>query len=123
MADTARVYQAGYLDPATGDWVFGASDTDTDTGIGYYDVELDIWYVGVPDILSGAWIPQEAVLTTSEQRDCPPENPIKGNLPSRIFHRPDQVTYERTIPEICFASEEAAIGAGFRAARVSQHHE
>jgi hypothetical protein len=119
MADTARVYQAGYLDPGTGDWVFGVSDTDTD--IGYYDVELDVWFVGVPDILSGAWMPQDAVLTTSEQRDCPPENPIKGNLPSRIFHRPDQATYERTIPEICFASEAAALGAGFRAARVGRH--
>jgi hypothetical protein len=52
MADMARVYQAGFLDPATGDWVFGVSDTDTD--IGYYDVELDVWFVGVPDILSGA---------------------------------------------------------------------
>ena len=121
MADKARVYQAGYLDAATGDWVFGVGDMDTN--IGYYDVELDVWYVGVPDILSGAWMPQEAVLTTSEQRDCPPETPIKGNLPSRIFHRPDQVTYERTIPEICFASEAAAIGAGFRAARVGQHRD
>ena len=119
MADKARVYLAGYLDPATGDWVFGVSDTDTDTG--YYDVELDVWLVGVPDILSGGWLPQDAVLTTSEQRECPPENPIKGNLPSRIFHRPDQVTYERTIPEICFASEAAAIAAGFRAARGGRH--
>jgi hypothetical protein len=115
MTDTARWYQAGYRDPATADWVFGVSDMDTD--LGYYDVELEVWYVGVPDILSGAWMPQDAVLTTSEQRDCPPENPIKGNLPSRIFHRPDQPTYKRTIPEICFASEAAAMAAGFRAAR------
>jgi hypothetical protein len=119
MTDTARRYQAGYRDPATADWVFGVSDMDTD--LGYYDVELEVWYVGVPDILSGAWMPQDAVLTTSEQCDCPPENPIKGNLPSRIFHRPDQPTYERTIPEICFASEAAAMAAGFRAARKGRH--
>jgi hypothetical protein len=121
MADTARVYQAGYLDPATAEWVFGVSDTDTD--VGYYDVELEVWYVGVPDVLSGEWLPQDAVLTTGGQRECPPENPIKGNLPSRIFHLPDQPTYARTIPEICFASEEAAIAAGFRAARGGRHRD
>ena len=119
MTDTARRYQAGYHDPATADWVFGVSDMDTD--IGYYDVALEVWIFGVPDILSGAWMPLDAVLTTSEQRDCPPENPIKGNLPSRIFHLPDQPTYERTIPEICFASEAAAMAAGFRAARGGRH--
>jgi hypothetical protein len=33
------------------------------------------------------------------------------------------VTYKRTTPEICFASEAAAMAAGFRAARVGQHRD
>ena len=119
MADTARRYQAGYLDPVTVEWVVGISDAETE--IGYYDVELEVWIVGVPDIISGEWMPEDAMLTTGE-RDCPPENPIKGNLPSRIYHLPDQPTYERTIPEICFASESAAMTAGFRAARVGRQN-
>lgn len=116
MTDAARLYQAGFLDPTTNEWVFGVSDSDCE--IGYYDIELEVWIAGEPDILSGAWMPPEAVLATGEP-DCPPGNPIKGNLPSRIYHLPDQTTYERTIPEICFASEEAATAAGFRAARVA----
>jgi hypothetical protein len=115
MTDAARRYQAGFLDPVTGDWVVGICEAETE--IGYYDVELDVWIIGVPDIASDKWMPEDAVLTTSEQRDCPPENPIKGNLPSRIYHLPDQPTYERTIPEICFSSELAATNAGFRASR------
>lgn len=111
MADMARLYQAGYLDPDTEEWVVGVSDSDVE--IGYYDVELDVWAVGIPDILAGEWMPQDAVLATGE-RDCPPGNPIKGNLPSRIYHLPDQATYARTTPEICFGSEETARSAGFR---------
>ncbi len=117
MADLARFYQAGYLDPATGEWVVGTTEEDAE--VGYYDIELEVWAIGVPDILSGEWMPPDAILTTADAYDCPEGNPIKGNLPSRIYHLPDQVTYARTIPEICFASEAAAIAAGFRAARVS----
>jgi hypothetical protein len=46
---------------------------------------------------------------------CPPEFPIKGNANSRIYHVPGSRMYEPTIPEICFATEEAAQTHGFRA--------
>lgn len=48
---------------------------------------------------------------------CPPEYPIKGNASSRIYHQPGQPSYDRTVPEFCFAAEEDAIAAGFRAPR------
>jgi hypothetical protein len=48
-------------------------------------------------------------------RTCPDEFPIKGNASSRIYHLPGESTYEATIPEICFATEEAAVGLGYRA--------
>lgn len=48
---------------------------------------------------------------------CPPDHPIKGNADSLIYHRPGQASYDRTIPELCFASEEAATAAGYRAPR------
>ncbi len=47
-------------------------------------------------------------------RECPPGYPIKGNADSGIYHKPHQGSYDRTIPEYCFASPEAAEAAGFR---------
>jgi hypothetical protein len=46
--------------------------------------------------------------------DCPADFPIKGNANSRIFHRPGEPSYARTIPEYCFATEEDAAAAGYR---------
>jgi hypothetical protein len=119
METAARRFQAGYRDPVTEDWVIGLPPDDVDADLGYYDVELEVWILGEPDILSGVWMPEDAVLATGAP-DCPPDYPIKGNLPSRIFHRPDQPTYERTIPELCFGSEETAGLAGFRPARAGR---
>lgn len=53
-------------------------------------------------------------------RDCPPDYPIKGNINSKgeyIYHTRASRSYNRTIPERCFATEEDAAAAGFRAAR------
>ena len=50
-------------------------------------------------------------------QDCPEDFPIKGNESSGIHHVPAVSSYARTIPEICFASEDAALGAGYRAPR------
>ena len=46
---------------------------------------------------------------------CPDGFPIKGNANSMIYHAPTDKTYAKTIPEICFASEDVAIANGFRA--------
>ena len=48
---------------------------------------------------------------------CPPEFPIKANLQSKIYHELGQVSYPLTIPELCFASAEAAEAAGYRQSR------
>lgn len=50
-------------------------------------------------------------------RNCPPGQPIKGNLPSGIYHRPGDPSYDDTRPERCFATEREAADAGFRPPR------
>lgn len=46
---------------------------------------------------------------------CPEAYPIKGNASSMIYHVPGRSNYDRTVPEFCFATIEAAEAAGFRA--------
>ncbi|HYP61463.1 MAG TPA: hypothetical protein VEQ36_13625 [Thermomicrobiales bacterium] len=46
---------------------------------------------------------------------CPDGFPIKGNSSSGIYHIPTDASYQRTIPEVCFASEDIAIANGYRA--------
>jgi hypothetical protein len=45
---------------------------------------------------------------------CPEAFAIKGNASSRIYHLPGEPSYARTIPELCFATEDDARAAGFR---------
>src|SRR5437016_8772426 len=52
-----------------------------------------------------------------EGRVCPPSHPIKGKLKSHLFHVPGMFAYDRTIPDRCYASEEAAEGDGLSRAR------
>lgn len=49
--------------------------------------------------------------------ECPAAFPIKGNASSMIYHPPGTGSYERTVPELCFATIAAAETAGFRAPR------
>jgi hypothetical protein len=114
MTSGPRRYRSGYRNRSTGDWAFGIPNF-SDAVVGYFDPDTNQWYEGVADILSGEWIPVAAARATG--RDCPPNLPVKGNLPSRVFHVPGQPNYERVIPEVCFASEEAALDGGFRASR------
>jgi trigger factor len=51
------------------------------------------------------------------EADCPNGYPIKGNATSMIYHLPGQGSYENTVPEICFATEEDAGNAGYRASK------
>jgi len=46
--------------------------------------------------------------------DCPDDFPVKGNASSMLYHSPGSPSYGRTHPELCFASVEAAEGAGFK---------
>ncbi|MEQ8840173.1 MAG: hypothetical protein RIB98_04265 [Acidimicrobiales bacterium] len=48
---------------------------------------------------------------------CPLSHPIKGNAGSGIFHVPGGMSYERTVPERCYATEADAEADGFRRAK------
>ena len=48
---------------------------------------------------------------------CPPGYPIKANDNSGIFHVPGGRSYERTVAERCYATAEAAVADGYRAAK------
>jgi uncharacterized membrane protein len=52
-------------------------------------------------------------------QDCPDGYPIKGNATprSRIYHVPTSPVYAITVPEMCFATEDDALAAGYRAPR------
>ncbi|WP_084077421.1 thermonuclease family protein [Demequina sp. NBRC 110057] len=50
--------------------------------------------------------------------NCPKAFPIKGNAPSKIYHKPGGRYYSATTPEVCFKSESAAKKAGYRASKV-----
>jgi hypothetical protein len=48
---------------------------------------------------------------------CPASHPLKAKLASGIFHVPGGANYERTTPDRCYTSPEAAIADGLRAAK------
>lgn len=48
---------------------------------------------------------------------CPTDYPVKVKLRSGIFHQPGMLAYERTIPDRCYPTVEAAAADGFRPAK------
>ena len=70
---------------------------------------LGVWGACGPDGRG----PDEAA---SAGRACPAGRPVKGNLPSAIYHRPGDESYDATRPERCFADAREAEAAGFRPA-------
>lgn len=48
---------------------------------------------------------------------CPDGYPIKAKLKSGIFHQPGGLAYDRTKPDRCYATAEAAEADGLRAAK------
>ena len=59
---------------------------------------------------------QHWVLPTADG-DCPDGYPLKANVDSGIYHAPGQMSYDRTIPERCYAEGAHAEADGFRAAK------
>ena len=51
------------------------------------------------------------------EKACPPGFEVKVKLASGIYHVPGMFAYDRTIPDRCYASAEAAEADGFRAAK------
>jgi hypothetical protein len=48
---------------------------------------------------------------------CPQTHPVKGKLSSMIFQRPGNFAYDRTTPDRCYQSADAAEDDGLRAAK------
>jgi hypothetical protein len=60
---------------------------------------------------------EDQFIPTDGAHECPSAYPIKGNSKSHIYHLPGGGSYNATIPNICFATEEAAEAAGYRATK------
>ncbi len=49
--------------------------------------------------------------------DCPASHPVKAKANSMIYYLPESGHYDRTIPDVCFASDLDAEAAGYRPPR------
>ena len=58
--------------------------------------------------------PEQGKVPGDGSSDCPEGYPVKGNADSMIYHAGGDSTYERTIPEFCFATTDDAVAAGYR---------
>lgn len=52
--------------------------------------------------------------------DCPEGYPLKGNASSMLYHAPGTPSYDNTIPEMCFATDDDAVAAGFTPSKATQ---
>lgn len=70
--------------------------------------------VPVPTATTGAAMP--ASVKPASIDTCPQTHPIKGNRGDKdwIYHLPTDGSYKATHPEECFATEQAAVAAGYR---------
>ena len=62
-------------------------------------------------------VPPSARWSDPVEKACPPGFEVKVKLASGIYHLPGMFAYDRTIPDRCYASAEAAEADGFRAAK------
>lgn len=52
--------------------------------------------------------------------DCPEGFPLKGNASSMLYHAPGTPSYDATIPEMCFATDDDAVAAGYTPSKATQ---
>src|SRR4051812_41015058 len=67
-----------------------------------------------------AWEPPAATATAwvePVEGACPTTHPVKTNATSGIFHVPGGRFYERTKPQRCYSTPEAAATDGYRPAK------
>jgi large subunit ribosomal protein L17 len=98
-ASSDQTSAAGSEDPAEGAVEAGDSDTTAEVEESASTVDKPFG----PD--------SRAALEDGSQ---PEGFPIKGNADSMLYHVPDSAFYERTVPEVWFASPGAAEAAGFQ---------
>ena len=71
--------------------------------------DIDVPAVRDADDVPAGAVPGDGTTNT------PDGYPIKGNASSMIYHLPEYPSYKSTKPQFCFATEEDAIAAGYRA--------
>ena len=80
-------------------------------GGGYGPLATEDWPpVPPPTLADEGWVEPEG-------RACPASHPIKAKLSSGRFHLPGMAVYDRTIPDRCYASAEAAELDGLQRAK------
>ena len=73
--------------------------------------------VVVPVVSTPVVVATEATWRVATDGACPEGFPVKAKLKSGIFHLPGMLAYDRTSPDRCYASAEAAEADGLRAAK------
>ena len=68
-------------------------------------------------VVAAVATPTSSTWTEPLDGTCPVDFPIKGNANSGIYHVPGGRFYDRTVPERCYASEDAAQADGYRRAK------
>jgi hypothetical protein len=72
----------------------------------------------VPSVAAaGEPIPPQSWIAPDDEGVCPTSHPIKAKLSSKIFHLPGMFAYDRTQPDRCYATEDAAVADGLRKAK------
>lgn len=112
------------LDTVTHEGEEGAADLSE---VGFdIDVDLELEAESAPDLTSEGLDTAEttpaAALASGEgflrmsgnEPSCPDGFPIKGNAKSHIYHLPGESSYQATIPEMCFSTEDVAQAMGYR---------
>ncbi|HJM28518.1 MAG: hypothetical protein QF596_02465 [Acidimicrobiales bacterium] len=65
----------------------------------------------------GSPVEPRSWLTCDESGNCPDSHLIKAKDSSGLYHIPGGNTYDRTIPDRCYATAEAAEADGYRASQ------
>lgn len=76
-----------------------------------------VQFTSVPDPASDSGPDGATLWVAPVDGTCPASHPIKGNAQSGIFHVPGGLSYDRTVPERCYATEADAEADGFRRAK------
>ena len=113
---TKRILGLGAL-AAAGYAVYRALDArKTDTGVTWEPQPFP--YPPQPRVDEDSAAPSADAWVDPEDGVCPASHPVKAKLASGIYHVPGGANYDRTNPDRCYRSAEAAETDGLRASKV-----
>jgi hypothetical protein len=61
--------------------------------------------------------PPQVVWVEPQGTVCPTSHPVKAKLSTKVFRGPNSPGYDKSKPDRCYASEDAAVDDGFREAK------